>query len=286
MKLTTDMVTNYAVDLWKQNKMGFNIYWNYDLQELEAIIFIGVYCHHIKGYNAGKLITFYSEPYVAEIEKMLTQEELKELLGDKISCSMLEVENFLGKKVFESRLSAYVLREMNMEVIDTNDKYNLKNRISFIEMHPSFTGEDRSIEECVENGYLFTYNNTVFQIFPEEIRSINTLTNAKETKNVYRLYWTRNIDYSDWMKPSLDNAGVSIQTFNSMNDFEKAQIIRDYQGFHELTGLNYDTYATLEEALDGIIMGADFSKQHKSHKILVEENVPSQTETVEELKHS
>jgi hypothetical protein len=71
-----------------------------------------------------------------------------------------------------------------------------------------------------------------------------------------------------------------------MNDFEKAQIIRDYQGFYELTGLNYDTYATLEETLDGIIMGADFSKQHKSHKILVEENVPSQTETVEELKHS
>ena len=115
------------------------------------------------------------------------------------------------------------------------------NRISVIEMHQSFIGEDISLEECIENGYLFAYNNIVFWIF-------------KDIKNTYRLYWTRDIDYSDWMKPSLDDAGISIQTFNSMNDFEKAQIIRDYQGFQELTGLNYDTYDTLEDALDSIII--------------------------------
>ena len=97
---------------------------------------------------------------------------------------------------------------------------NITKKIKSIEKDPTYQGEDVSLEECVENGYLFTYNDTVFQIYPEEIRTINALTNAKETKNVYRLYWTRNIDYSDWMKPSLYNAGVSIQTFNSMNDFE------------------------------------------------------------------
>jgi hypothetical protein len=115
-------------------------------------------------------------------------------------------------------------------------------KIKKIEENPTYYGEDISLEECVENGYLFAYNNTVFQIFPEE------------TKHVYRLYWARDIDYSDWMKPSLDYAGVSIQAFKSMNDFEKAQIIRDYQGFYELTGLNYNAYDTLEDALDSIII--------------------------------
>ena len=126
--------------------------------------------------------------------------------------------------------------------------------IKRIEADPTYQGEDISLEECINNGYLFTYNNTVFQIFPEEIWSINTLTNAKEYKTIYRLYWTRDIKFDDWMKPSLDNAGVSIQTFNFMNDFEKAQIIRDYQGFYELTGLYYDTYDNLEDALDSIII--------------------------------
>ena len=121
---------------------------------------------------------------------------------------------------------------------------DISKAIKRIEEDPTYQGEDISLEECIDNGYLFTYNNTVFQIFPE-IRSINT---------VYRLYWTRDIEFDVWMLPSLEYANIDPELFIKLSDFEKAQIIRDYQGFYELTGLYYDTYDTLEDALDSIII--------------------------------
>jgi len=276
LKLTADMVANYAVNLWNKNKISFSIYWNYDLQELEAILFIGSYCSPINGYRSERIVTVNTEPYFIALDELISSEEKKILLEDRLSCSMSELEKFLGKHTFEARLYSFVYRTMNQSVIENNDKYNARRKAVIIELSSSYRGEDISVEECINNGYLFTYNNTVYQIFPEKISVTNVLTNTKEYKTIYRLYWTRDIEFDDWMLPSLKDANIAPELFIKLSDFEKAQIIRDYQGFQELTGLNYDAYDTLEDALDSIIVGTDFGNRHKSHNISVEENSPFQ----------
>ena len=121
---------------------------------------------------------------------------------------------------------------------------NITKEIKSIEEDITFKGEDLELMECLENGYLFTYQGDIFQVFYRENKG-------------YTFAWTCGpIGYDEWMKPALDDAGISEKKFKTMIDLDKANIISGYFGFLELTGLEYTPDITLEEVVTEI-------KKHK-----------------------
>ena len=73
------------------------------------------------------------------------------------------------------------------------------------------------------------------------------------------MHGPRPIEYDEWIKPALDDAGISEEEFKTMIDLDKAITITRYFGFLELTGLEYTPDITLEEVVTEI-------KKHKKHK--------------------
>jgi len=125
-----------------------------------------------------------------------------------------------------------------------DEKMNITKEIKSIEEDITFKGEDLELMECLENGYLFTYQGDIFQVFYRENKG-------------YTFAWTCGpIGYDEWMKPALDDAGISEEEFESMIDLDKASTITRYFGFLELTGLEYTPDITLEEVITEI-------KKHK-----------------------
>ena len=45
---------------------------------------------------------------------------------------------------------------------------NITKEIKRIEEDPTYQGEDLDLMECLENGYLFTYQGDIFQVFYRE----------------------------------------------------------------------------------------------------------------------
>jgi len=112
--------------------------------------------------------------------------------------------------------------------------------IKKIESSSTFFGEDLSLETCLESGYLFQYNEIIFQVLKQDAS--------------YILLWTTtDIDYDNWMYAALENEGLTVEQFECLEPLEKARVINDYFGFIELSGGYYDKYPSLKKTLEKII---------------------------------
>ena len=112
--------------------------------------------------------------------------------------------------------------------------------IKKIESSPTFVGEDVSLETCLEEGYLFQYNEKIFQVLKQDTS--------------YILMWTATeIDYDNWMYAALKNEGLTVEQFERLEPLEKASVINGYFGFIELSGGYYNKYSSLKKTLETII---------------------------------
>ena len=112
--------------------------------------------------------------------------------------------------------------------------------IKKIESSSSFSGEDLSLETCLEEGYLFQYNEKIFQVI--------------KYKEDYILAWTStDINFDNWMYAALESEGITVEQFERLDPLTKASVINGYFGFLELSGGYYDKYPSLKKALEKII---------------------------------
>ena len=112
--------------------------------------------------------------------------------------------------------------------------------IKKIESSSTFFGEDLSLETCLKEGYLFQYNEIIFQVLKQDTS--------------YILLWTTaDIGYENWMYAALENEGLTVEQFKRLKPLEKASVINGYFGFIELSGEYYDKYPSLKKALERII---------------------------------
>ena len=112
--------------------------------------------------------------------------------------------------------------------------------IKKIESSSTFLGEDASLETCLEEGYLFQYNEIIYQVLKQDTS--------------YILLWTTTeINYDEWMYAALENEGLTVEQFERLDPLTKAGVINGYFGFIELSGGYYDKYPSLKKALEKII---------------------------------
>ena len=112
--------------------------------------------------------------------------------------------------------------------------------IKKIEGDPTYQGEDMSLKTCLEEGYLFQYNEKIFQVI--------------KYKEDYILAWTTtDIDYNQWMYAALESEGITVEQFERLDPLTKAGVINGYFGFIELSGGYYDKYPSLKKTLEKII---------------------------------
>ena len=112
--------------------------------------------------------------------------------------------------------------------------------IKKIESSSTFLGEDLRLETCLEEGYLFQYNEIIYQVI--------------KYKEDYILAWTTTeINYDEWMYAALESEGITVEQFKRLDPLTKASIINGYFGFIELSGGYYDKYPSLKKALEKII---------------------------------
>ena len=112
--------------------------------------------------------------------------------------------------------------------------------IKKIESSSTFLGEDLSLKTCLEEGYLFQYNEVIFQVLKQDAS--------------YILLWTTtDIDYDNWMYAALENEGLTVEQFERLEPLVKASVINGYFGFIELSGGYYEKYPSLKKTLEKII---------------------------------
>ena len=119
-------------------------------------------------------------------------------------------------------------------------KMTAAGMIKKIESSSTFVGEDLSLKTCLEEGYLFQYNEIIFQVLKQDTS--------------YILLWTTtDINYDNWMYAALENEGITVEQFERLEPLEKASLITGYFGFIELSGGYYDKYPSLKKTLEKII---------------------------------
>lgn len=121
------------------------------------------------------------------------------------------------------------------------DKRTLK-KIAEIEKSKFFKGQDVSLETCLEEGYLFEYKQKIFQVLKDE------------QKKEYIVFWTRDIDFDDWMLPALENAEVTVEEFQQFDQLEKAEVISNYFGMIELTGGYYNVVKSIDDFIKSYLV--------------------------------
>ena len=121
------------------------------------------------------------------------------------------------------------------------DKRTLK-KIEKIEKSGLFKGQDVNLETCLEESYLFEYKQTIFQVLKDE------------QKKEYIVFWTRDIDFDDWMLPALEDAGVTVEEFNQFNQLEKAEVISNYFGMLELSGGYYSKVNSINDFIKSYLV--------------------------------
>ena len=122
------------------------------------------------------------------------------------------------------------------------DKRTLK-KIEKIEKSGLFKGQDLSLETCLAEGYLFQYNEKIFQVIDIEGQ-----------KKEYIVFWTSDIEFDDWMLPALEDAGVTVEEFQQFQQLEKAEVISNYFGMLELSGGYYSKVNSINDFIKSYLV--------------------------------
>ena len=122
------------------------------------------------------------------------------------------------------------------------DKRTLK-KIEKIEKSGLFKGQDVNLETCLAEGYLFQYNEKIFQVIDIEGQ-----------KKEYIVFWTSDIEFDDWMLPALEDAGVTVEEFQQLNQLEKALVVGNYFGMLELSGGYYSKVNSIDDFIKSYLV--------------------------------